>query len=529
MKNNIDEIIKELSIEQKIGQMIFAGLNTTYVDDEFLNLIKEYPFGSVGLFDRNIDSIEQVKTLTSQIRDAIMPVCNGIIPLIATDQEGGVASQFPSDASQIPGNIAIGATRSEELAYDTGHITGLELSKMGININWSPVLDVNTNPLNNVINVRSFGDDMEVVTNLGAAMAKGLRAGGVGATGKHFPGHGDTEIDSHLGMPINTKGRQYLFENAIPPFKKIIDEGIDAIMVSHIAYPELENGKIIPATLSYEITTNILRNKLNFNGVIMTDDLQMHAITNEYTIKKAAYMSVAAGADMIIIGNSKPHQITVFNSLLNAVHKNKLSVSRIDESVRRILGLKLAVQQYAKTRVNLDIFETSQKIENICSKSIVLVRDPLNLIPVNKSIYQKVLVITPKLVSLSPTDISETLNCNLGEYLSAEFNKVKVLKVSLSLSDIQLAGIINESSNFDLVIIGTENANEFPNYLKLINKLSLLKPLITVSLRYPYEIRFFPENATVVAAFSVIDKSMEAVKNVIVGKAEPTGKLPITL
>jgi beta-N-acetylhexosaminidase len=530
MCNLVEEILSKLTLEQKIGQMICIGLNTTYADDEFKDLISKYPFGAVGLFNRNIDNVDQVRSLTDEIQNLVTPQCCGLTAMIALDEEGGIVSQFSSDITQTPGNFAIGATDSEDFAFNCGHITGLELSEIGINMNWAPVIDLNTNPLNKTIDIRAFGDNAELVSKLGVSTLKGLHAGGVGATGKHFPGHGNAITNLNMNLLINYNDEEHLFKNDFYPFNKVSEAGIDAVMVAPIALPSIDKGTIQPATISNNIITHILRDKLKFDGVVMVDDLNTQNTANNYTLKRAAQLSISAGADMIILCHSKPHQIIVFNSLLNAVNKGRLKIERINESVKRIIRMKLNCESYINNKISLSVFERNQIVEHVCADSIVLLADPKGLIPLDKSVNRKALVVLPKLISFAFADTSEFIRCNLGEHLSTEFYKTKIISINpFSVSSKEESDIEAASADSDIIIIATENAHEFPVFLNLIHKLNKIKPTIIVSLRHPYEVKFFPKDASIILAFSPTNKSMEAVKNVITGRLKAKGKAPITL
>lgn len=525
----VEEILRSLTLEQKIGQMICVGLTTTYVDDEFKQLLGQYPFGAVGLFTRNLNNAEQVRTLTEDIQNTVAPACNGLRALIAIDQEGGVVSQFPSGITQTPGNFAIAATGSEKYAFECSRITGLEMCEMGVNMNWAPVLDLNTNPLNEVIDVRSFGDNIELVSRLGAAAIRGLHTGGVGATAKHFPGHGGATVtrDPETGLYINANDEANLFANELIPFERAVGENVDAIMFGLIAVPALEKGKIIPASVSRTMVSSILRKRFGYNGVIMVDDLDHPSLISKYTLKKVAQMTVSAGTDIMIICHSRAHQIIVFNSLLNAVKKGKIKPERVDESVRRIIGMKLDIAEYRENREAISEMEKSRLIRQACRDSIMVLRDPKKLIPVGGEKYESVLVFLPELVSLTSADRSEAIRCHLGEMLSMEFRNVRVVNVPLAATQRQTEEYAALCESFGLIVAATENVYNFPGYLKMLREVSRRKPVIIVSLRHPYEVNCLPEEATVLLAFSQIDSSMEAAVNVITGRSLPQGTLPV--
>jgi len=443
------------------------------------------------------------------------------------DEEGGVVTQFSPGFTQMPGNLAIGAARSEAGAFDCGNIVGYELSELGITMNWAPVVDLN-NPLNRVIDVRSFGDEAETVSRLGIAMAKGLNAGGVGATAKHFPGLGNTVLRSdNMYIYVNSNDREFMMEHDLVPFRELSRSGIDAIMTGPIAAPAFENGQIVPAAVSRHLLTDVLRRQFQYDGVIFAEDLECGL--GAYTIKKAAQLSVTAGADMIILCHSKTKPLLAYNGLLNAVRKGKIKEERINESVRRILRLKLNIENYRKNRKPLSPIEINRKLERLSSDTVMVLSDPKRLIPLDKSVYKKILVVLPKLASLSNADVSETIRCTLGEHLSSEFGSVKIMSVALNPSPAETDAVLQAAHAVDLVVVATENSNEFPEYLRLLHQIAECRPTVVVSLRNPYETLYFPENATVVLAYSPIGTSMEIVKDVLSGHQEARGSLPIRL
>ncbi|TCO68672.1 beta-glucosidase-like glycosyl hydrolase [Caldanaerobacter subterraneus] len=291
--------IEEMTLEEKIGQMLMIGFPSAFYDDHIRELVTSYKIGNVILFSRNVQDARQVMDLCTDIqKEAIENT--GIPAFISIDQEGGMVTRIYRGATYLPGNMAIGATKDPENAYKVGEIAGRELRTIGININFAPVMDVNNNPLNPVIGVRSYGENPEDVANFGINYIKGLQKEGVIATAKHFPGHGDTTVDSHLDLPKVNHGKDRLYEVELYPFKKAVENGVDAIMTAHILFPALEDSKV-PATLSYNILTRILREEFKFDGLIITDCMEMNAIAKYFGTQKAASMAIKAGADIVLV------------------------------------------------------------------------------------------------------------------------------------------------------------------------------------------------------------------------------------
>jgi len=279
---------------RQIGQLFILGFDGPEPDDHLLGLIRDFGIGGVILFSRNIQTPLQTAKLVRNLQES-----SGIPLLIGIDQEGGTVSRLPSPFTSFPGNHALGRSGSPDLAYAFGQATARELSAVGINLNFAPVLDVNTHPENPVIGSRAFGEEPELVAKLGCAVIQGLQEEGVIACGKHFPGHGDTSLDSHLALPCVTHGKERLWNTEMLPFQRAIKHDLESIMTAHVLYPELDPD--LPVTLSPAIIQRILREKLGFNGVVFTDDLEMKAVEDGWGIEASCVLSLKAGADALLI------------------------------------------------------------------------------------------------------------------------------------------------------------------------------------------------------------------------------------
>jgi len=337
--------LKEKSLEHKIGQMLLIGYPGGKEGfDTLAKSLAERPFGNVILFSRNSGAPSFMMEQSRKIRDSIVRN-TGIRPLIAVDQEGGTVARVVRGTTLIPGAMAIAA------AFEAGEIgladverlaliSGTELMALGINMNLAPVADINVNPANPVIAVRSFGEDPQIVAELSAAFARGLASAGMLATAKHFPGHGDTVVDSHLGLPVVNADLKRLDEVELVPFRRLIKEGIAAIMSAHVCFPAVE-PEAIPATLSSRVLTGLLRERLGYQGLILTDCLEMQAVQGRFD--NVAVRAVLAGADILCLSHTASIQNEAFDSILAAVRDGTISESRIDDSVRRILEAKARI------------------------------------------------------------------------------------------------------------------------------------------------------------------------------------------
>ncbi len=333
-KNPIKEKIASMTIDEKIGQMILAGFNGTTVNQEVTVLLNDLKVGGVILFGRNIETSEQLKLLNEGIKN----LNRDIDPFISVDEEGGRVSRVPNDTKKFPKAKKVGDTNDENYAYENGKDIGTTLKQLGINMDHAPVFDIYSNPKNTVIGDRAFGTNENIVSTMGISTMKGLEDINVIPTVKHFPGHGDTEVDSHVGLPIVTKDLKKLSEFEFIPFKKAIDAGCEVVMVSHIILEQIDSQN--PSTLSKKVVTDILRKDLGFDGVVITDDMNMGAIAENFSIKEASVKSIEAGVDIILIGNNIETARNVINEIKLAIENNVIEGSRIDESVYKILKLK---------------------------------------------------------------------------------------------------------------------------------------------------------------------------------------------
>lgn len=323
-----------LMSREKIGQLFMVGFDGTSVSQDLAAFIREYKPGGVILFARNLESIEQMVELTNDLQR-----CSPHSPLlISIDQEGGRVSRLPKSFTIFPPCHVLGRVNSSELAYAGAATIAKELRAVGINMNMSPVLDVNSNPANPVIGDRAFGTTPGPVCELGLATIGGLQDSRVVACGKHFPGHGDTSTDSHKELPVVTASRERLEEVEFPPFRQAAGHGVATLMTAHVRYNALDAK--VPATLSPAIITDFLRGELKYDGVVLTDDLEMHAIIDHYGIEEATVRSIQAGCDMPLICKDRNREVAAITALDKAVADGSISIERLEQSLARIARLK---------------------------------------------------------------------------------------------------------------------------------------------------------------------------------------------
>ena len=323
-----------MTTRDQIGQLFMVGFLGTSVTPDLAAFIKEYKPRGVILFSRNLESVEQIVELTNDLQ-----ACSPHSPLlISIDQEGGRVSRLPNGFTIFPPCDLLGRCNSTELAYEAAATIAKELKAVGVNMNMAPVLDVNSNPANPVIGDRAFGTTPDVVCELGLATAAGLQDNKVVACGKHFPGHGDTSVDSHKELPVVEASRERLEAIEFPPFRRAVAEGVASLMTAHVLYRALDNEW--PATLSPAIITNFLRQELQYDGVVLTDDLEMHAIIDHYGVEDAAVRAVLAGCDVLLICKDRDREIAAFKAIEQAVAAGTISPERLSLSAARIARLK---------------------------------------------------------------------------------------------------------------------------------------------------------------------------------------------
>lgn len=359
----IYNMMTQMSLEEKIGQLIIGGVPGTSLTHETKELIHRYKIGGLIFFSHNLNNPEQTVQFMNAIKSENEK--NRTAILFGVDQEGGQVVRLP-DLLDIPSHEQIGQINDPTYSFQVGRLLGQQLRAFGFHMNFAPVLDINSEVNNPVIGDRSFSDKAEVVSQLGVEMMKGMQDVEVVPVIKHFPGHGDTSVDSHLELPKVKKNLHELSKLELIPFEHAIAKGADAVMVAHILLPELEPD--LPASMSNEVMTNLLRNKLNFDGVIMTDDMTMGAIVNSHEIGEAAVQSIEAGSDMIMVAHGFDQIATVFDHLQAAVNKGELTEERIDESVRRILLLKDKYEINDEKIDSVDVEKLNHLIEELTAQ-----------------------------------------------------------------------------------------------------------------------------------------------------------------
>lgn len=528
-----ERTIRGMSLKEKIGQMVMVEFNGIFAHEKseyFLNLkryVEEDRVGGLIIFR---SEAYEAATLINRLQKLAK------VPLfIAADFERGAASLFPHAVS-FPTNMAIGATGSEEFAYLQGKIAGEEARALGIHWIYAPVADVNNNPDNPIINIRSFGEDPQKVARLAAAFVRGAQEAGVIATAKHFPGHGDTSQDSHSELAVINADKSRMYSVELVPFKAAIEAGVDAIMTAHVALPRFASEPNLPATLSRDILTDLLRGELGFKGLIVTDAMVMGGITNAYWTGEAAVAAVKAGADMVLM---PPDGRVAIDALLRAVERGEIGEERINESVRRILAAKAKLGLHRKKFVDIDALakllgspENQSKADAMADRSITAVLNKDGVLPVDARRVRRL----SSVVVLDEPD--STLGSVLERELARRAEDLTRERIDSRSSPEEIEAALEKAARADLIICSTfVQVKAWKGTVALPEKqarfverlLALGKPAIVIAFGNPYVIRQFPQVRNYLCAYGYADVAQRSAARALFGEIDVSGKLPISL
>jgi len=533
----VEKTLKAMTLDEKVGQLLIptvtGGFRNTESDD-FQKLRHDVVDLHVGGYHTFGGDAAGVASLLNDLQRMAK------IPLLTTaDMEGG-AGYIIAGATRFPLAMAIGATGNENFAYEAGKATAEEGRMLGVNVDFYPVVDVQNNPGNPIINIRSFGEDPARVSAFAVAYLKGVQDGGMLATAKHFPGHGDVATDSHLEMPVLNVDRARLDSLELKPFRAAIDAGVGAVMSAHINIPSIEPEKGLPSSLSRNVLTGMLRDELKFGGLIFTDAMTMRGITNNYKDDDASVRAVLAGADIIL---HPPNPEVSFNAIKSAVQSGKIPVARIDESVRRILQTKarLGLDKYKSTDVNRIGSVVGSKVhrdlsQQISDAAVTLVRDDRNVLPLAPSADQRVLHIN---LLDNRTGWREGA---VGKVTAAEIQKRFPKAITFQFDDgttkNEFAMARRMADLVDTIVItafirvaaykGTIDLSQ--EQLRFLRDLSAVqKPFVFALFGSPYLLHHVPELPSYILTYDVNPGSEMSAIRAITGEIPFRGKLPIRL
>ncbi|MFB7323078.1 glycoside hydrolase family 3 protein [Streptomyces sp. NPDC056190] len=540
-------LISRMTLEEKVGQLFVmrvyghSATAPTQADIDAnlkeigvrtaAELIAKYRVGGIIYFAwaNNTQNPHQIADLSNGIQQAALGQPRGLPLLVATDQEHGIVCRVGKPATLFPGAMAIGAGGSPADAHTLGRISGAELRALGINQDYSPDADVNVNPANPVIGVRSFGADPDAVAGLVAAEVKGYQSSKVAATAKHFPGHGDTATDSHYGFPVITHSRELWEKLDAVPFRAAIKAGIDSIMTAHIQFPALDDSGD-PATLSHPVLTGILRGELGYDGVVVTDSLGMDGVRTKYGDDRVPVLALKAGVDQLL---NPPSLDVAWNAVLSAVRAGELTEARLDESILRILRMKAKlgllddpyVSQADVDRV-VGIGTHLAAADRVAERTTTLLANEGRLLPLSPRSHNKLLV-----VGADPASPSGTTGPPTG-VLAAALTELGFQATALSTGTAPSAATIDKAvaaaQDADAVVVGTYNVTAGSSQKTLVQRLVATgRPVIAVAIRNPYDIAHLPTVPAHLAAYSWTDVELRAAARVIAGQVRPHGRLPV--
>ncbi len=479
--------------------------------DEVLAGLRQGDVSSFCLFGHwNGDSPAQIRELTDALRRAAFQGGHPA-PLIGIDQEGGQLMAVTHGTTELPGNMALGATRSPELAEQAGRVLARELLAMGINLNFAPSVDVNVNPANPVVGIRSFGARPELVATLGAAMIRGIQDEGVIATAKHFPGHGDTSSDSHHDLSVLAHPRERMDAVELVPFRAAIQAGVQAIMSAHVLFTTLDSD--YPATLSRAILHEFLRIELGFEGLVITDAMDMAPVAR-YGAVESARLALQAGADLVLLAH-QPDQFEIAHQLRQLARPDALA--RIQAARHRAMRALPAPDQ-------VGCAEHRQIAQTIADRSITLVRDTGQL-PLRPGPDDTIAVITPQPRDLTPADTSSDAHIGLADAIQQRHPRTRAYQ--LPAGEGHLSALLDATLGAQIVVVGTVAADQDTAQAELVRALHARgQQPIVIALRTPYDLIVFPMIKTYLCAYGIRAVTTEAIARVLFGEIEACGTLP---
>lgn len=538
----VDETLEHMTLRQKVGQMVVPRISGAYMPTESAEYQRLADWvvrqGIGGVIITQGPPMELAAKLNTLQRLAAVPL------LVSADMESGAGQILTTgmilpygidngSATRFPPLMGIGATGDEQIAYDLGRITALEARAVGVHITYSPVVDVNNNPNNPIINTRSYGEAPSAVARMASAHIRGLQENGMIATAKHFPGHGDTGSDSHINLPIITVPKARADSVELPPYRAAIASGVGAIMSAHIAFPAL-TGDSIPATLNPKLLTGLLRNELGYRGLIVTDAMDMGAIVKNYGNTNAAVMAVKAGADQLL--QPLPQDVgPMIDAVTAAVQRGEIPETRINESVHRILEAKAWLGLDKQRTVDIEkipnVLGSAQNMEHAqqaADKSITVVRDQQNLLPLHG---------TRILSVIYADDYDPFTGRTFNRTLAAALPGLRTTNLDANSDGAHIARVKAQIDSADVVLFSpfirvTAGKGELAipgPVADLITETAKVKPTVVTTFGNPYILSQFPTIGSYVVAWGQWDVSQRAAARALTGQIAVTGRLPIAI
>ncbi|RZH68295.1 beta-N-acetylhexosaminidase [Natrinema altunense] len=514
---------REMDLATKVGQLFVVGFDGTEPTDDLRTLITDRQCGNVVYFSRNIETPAQVATLTDRLRGLVLEE-TGVPPFVMADQEGGVVARL-GWGTTLPSQMCLGASADPDLARAGGEAVAAELAALGINVNLAPVLDVNNNPRNPVIGVRSFGEDPDLVGDLGAELAMGMQSNGVVACGKHFPGHGDTSTDSHHELPVVEHDRERLEAVEFAPFRRAIDAGIDAIMTTHVSFPAIADSPSTPATVSPAVQRRLLRDELGFDGLVVTDGMEMRAIAETVGTPEGCVRALEAGCDLLLVCHTPETQADAIDAVIDAVEAGRLDEATIDAAVERILRFKrrrLSASSPPSAGRWAETADRSREVGRaIAARGITLVRDRNDTLPLTTE--RPLHLVGSSGGRTSPAEDDDFEPTLLADSLGAAGFDVTCHEIADRL----------ELPSFEAgsqVLATVDGAMADDSRAAVIRTLDdRRRRFVAVVVRNPYDLSAVPDVSTAVSTYDYTRATRTALGAVLRGEATATGRLPVTV
>ena len=515
--------VEEMTLKEKLGQLLIIGFEEPYLTDDVKAMIKKYKFGNFILFTRNIVDLKQLLNLTRELHEVVMEA-TGVMPFISIDQEGGTVVRIMHKNAFYPGSMTLAATNPAN-AYEIGKMMGNHLLSLGINMNLVPSLDINNNPKNPVIGIRSYSDNPDTVSKYGVEMINGMQSTGIIATAKHFPGHGDVDVDSHLGLPILPFDMKRLEGMELKPFKEAIGAGVKNIMSAHIVFKALDDEN--PATLSKTILQGLLRDKLKYKGLITSDCMEMDAIAENMTTPVGVAAGIVAGIDMACVCHTKERQIDSLKMIKQAIDDDLITKEEIDEKVERILKYKNQVQKamgklFFKNKSPLDAFKDNKQarfIQSIVDASITHVSG--RKLELNGKVA--LFGCKPYAANCAEDVIDEGSVIDLA-------SKLEGIDTFEYQPNEYSSELIEKARDYDTIIFASFNAFSNPNQAKMINEMNrLYKNVFIISARNPYDYLALKGDVNYYTVYESTPNSNRSIIKLIKGEIDAKGKLPVSL
>ncbi|HEX6800573.1 MAG TPA: glycoside hydrolase family 3 protein [Ktedonobacterales bacterium] len=579
---------QELSLDDAIGQCFMVGFYGTEPPQSLIELIARDRVGGVILFSRNCrGGPAQVRALTARLQAAARAAGHPRPLLIAIDQENGLVRRLGPRATQFPGNMALGAAGDPELTAAVAQASGEELHALGINLNLAPVADVNNNPANPVIGARSFGEDPAVVGRHVAAAVRGYTAGGVIATLKHFPGHGDTATDSHLGLPMVPHDRARLEAVELLPFQAGLAEGAECVLTAHVALPRLTGGRAVPATLAPEIVRGLLREELGFDGVAITDCLEMDAVARGVGVAPGAIAALLAGNDIVLISHRRERQRAGLAAVRNAVEKGILSAETVQAAAARVLRLKRGLSwedaggdrtteetegtedgegeerptaedaegrgegetadvvsskspmarvgaygvrpQRGKAMAAVGSPEHRELAARAYARGITLIRDDVPLLPLRLAAGQRIVVVAWRGPVSKAVDARYTPEVFVAA-IHAHNGDVSSTVLSAAPTRDELQALQAKAASAEIMLLLTLNAHRDPAQAEVMRALAAkARQVVMVAVADPYDAATLSNVPTVLATYDYSTPALEAAAHALFAADPPPGRLPVSL